>query len=806
MRKQPIISRAPLCLLGLLGLTLLAPSVSAQVFDSGPSDPALFDNVINVGPDVSVSEDIGGDGTTTQVNISAGGSVDTLISAESGSEVNVSGGTVGTLFNANSGSEVNVSEGSVGSAFSANSGSEVNVSGGSFSANFGAESGSVVNISGGIVGSSFEANSGSVVNISGGTLGDFFEVSSGSVVNISGGSVGNLFEAVSGSVVNISGGVFGSSFDALPESDVELIGGNFELNGTPFLGSTISLIEDEGNVFSGTLTDGSTFIFSDATSDTLSNVTLTPGVLPPIDVSPVVVATANPIGISGGLSSGQTLTLVSGGEVQGDFEMIDATLNVEGGVLGSEAGAIRTEVNVSGGLVSSGFTAFTGSEVTISGGVVGSSFDAEFGSVVSVSGGTLDTFFVASSGSAVSISGGTFGAGFAALPGSNVEIIGGGFELNGTAFSGSTISLTEGDNFSGSLSDGSAFIFSVSASDILSDVTLTSVAVPPLDLSPLIVSTANPNIPSGLRAGQTLTLLNGGELGDNFEVIDSTLNIEGGEIGGQLGTLRSEVNISGGFVGTGFNALAGSELNISGGEVDGFFVANSGSEVNITGGSVGSFATGGPGSEVNITGGSVGAVFNTFGDLNVSAGSVGGNFHASPGSVVNITGGSFGSGFLTLAESVVNISGGTFGGLLGTGFSINSGAELNLFGSNFAIDGVPLDDSLVMGQAFTIEERDVTLSGVLVDGSPFSFDLMSVDVLFEDFFEPDATVTVTLGPPVTTLLGDVNQDGVVDLSDIAPFIFVLQSGGFQAEADIDLNGVVDFCDVVPFGGIVADSL
>ena len=240
--------------------------------------------------------------------------------------------------------------------------------------------------------------------------------------------------------------------------------------------------------------------------------------------------------------------------------------------------------------------------------------------------------------------------------------------------------------------------------------------------------------------------------------------------------------------------------------MDGFFVANSGSEVNITGGSVGGFATASPGSEVNISGGSVQSLFNVFGVLNVSAGSVGGNFHASPGSVVNITGGSFGSGFLTLAESVVNISGGTFGGFLGTGFSINSGAELNLFGSNFAIDGVPLDDSLTMGQAFTIEERDVTLSGVLVDGSPFSFDLMSVDVLFEDFFEPDATVTVTLGPPVTTILGDVNQDGVVDLSDIAPFIFVLQSGGFQAEADIDLNGVVDFCDVVPFGGIVADSL
>ena len=345
MKKQSIISRGPLCLLGLLGLTLLAPSVSAQVFDSGPSDSALFDNVIDVGPDVSVSEDIGGDGTTTQLNISDGGSVGNNVSAESGSEINVSGGTVGGSFDANSGSEINVSGGTVGGAFDANSGSEVNISGGSLGSNFNAQSGSVVNISGGTVGSLFDAESGSVVNISGGTLGTFTEAFSGSVVNISGGLIGDFFDAESGSVVNISGGTFGSTFDALPESDVELIGGNFELNGTAFSGPTISLTEGEGDVFSGTLTDGSTFIFSDAASDTLSNVTLTSEVLPAVDVSPIVVATANPVGLSGGLRSGQTLTIVSGGEVAGDFEMIDATLNVEGGQLGGGAGAIRTEVN-----------------------------------------------------------------------------------------------------------------------------------------------------------------------------------------------------------------------------------------------------------------------------------------------------------------------------------------------------------------------------------------------------------------------------------------------------------------------------
>jgi len=59
-----LISNIPLCLPGLLGLTLLASPVTAQVFDSGPSDPALFDTVINIpsDPDIGDNASIDGDG------------------------------------------------------------------------------------------------------------------------------------------------------------------------------------------------------------------------------------------------------------------------------------------------------------------------------------------------------------------------------------------------------------------------------------------------------------------------------------------------------------------------------------------------------------------------------------------------------------------------------------------------------------------------------------------------------------------------------------------------------------------------
>ena len=48
------------------------------------------------------------------------------------------------------------------------------------------------------------------------------------------------------------------------------------------------------------------------------------------------------------------------------------------------------------------------------------------------------------------------------------------------------------------------------------------------------------------------------------------------------------------------------------------------------------------------------------------------------------------------------------------------------------------------------------------------------------------------------LLGDCNRDGVIDFSDISPFITVLASDGYLAEADTDEDGAVTFDDISPF--------
>ena len=48
------------------------------------------------------------------------------------------------------------------------------------------------------------------------------------------------------------------------------------------------------------------------------------------------------------------------------------------------------------------------------------------------------------------------------------------------------------------------------------------------------------------------------------------------------------------------------------------------------------------------------------------------------------------------------------------------------------------------------------------------------------------------------LLGDCNQDGFVNFLDISPFILLLSTGFFLAEADVNQDGEVDFLDISPF--------
>lgn len=61
-----------------------------------------------------------------------------------------------------------------------------------------------------------------------------------------------------------------------------------------------------------------------------------------------------------------------------------------------------------------------------------------------------------------------------------------------------------------------------------------------------------------------------------------------------------------------------------------------------------------------------------------------------------------------------------------------------------------------------------------------------------------APFTITVPGTGVLLKGDVDQNGVLNFLDIAPFIAALASGVFDPNADCDCNGEVNFLDIQPF--------
>ena len=242
MNLQKMITRSRLCLLGLLGLTLIAAPVAAQVNGPGPSDPALFDNVINV-PSDPVPTIIDG----TQVNVSSGGSVGSFSAFSS--EVNISGGSVGSF-----------------DAFD----SELNISGGSIAGIDVIES--ELNISGGTI-AGIDVNDGEL-NISGGTIDGAVSALFFADVNISGGDITGDFRADFGGVVDISGGTFGGDFIFFEDVWANISGSDFFLSGVPVqsltVASPVSTINDRSSILTGVLADGSPFSFDLSLSDVFS--------------------------------------------------------------------------------------------------------------------------------------------------------------------------------------------------------------------------------------------------------------------------------------------------------------------------------------------------------------------------------------------------------------------------------------------------------------------------------------------------------------------------------------------------------
>ncbi|TWT90945.1 hypothetical protein Mal64_13440 [Pseudobythopirellula maris] len=747
--------------------------------------------------------------------------------------INVPPSQIGDNQSIGSNTTVNIlSGGSVGSGFTAgavdgnDTDVEVNIDGGEIGYGLVANGNSVVNLFDGQADTIY-VKSGARLNLFDGAATAVY-VDSGGVFNLAGGGVSTI-QMSSGSQVNISGGLIG---DTRLNSAMTFLGGEFRFNGVPVGGGPLTI--GSGDLLSGTLEDGGVFAHAGAYPAT---VTLGETNTPAIDLTPIVIDAPGAVVTS--LREGQSLTVKQGGSLNEsdhkDLVAVGADIQVEGGTAHNHYTIIDTEMTVTGGQAES-IRALYGSVLNISGGGVGYRSAAHEGSTVNISGGEIAFDFNAYHGSTVNLSGGIIGDRFSNVDGGQVTIYGGDFQLNGSAFQQGVASVNKGDVLTGVFADGTAFIFwGKTFGDSLTDVSIVQASLPELDSTPIQVDSAN--APTSLRPGQTMNLLPGGVLSSDFSAVDATIHMSGGETrrletarstlhlsGGSIGSLYSvagdtiaiegthiynlsthqgsRVTMTSGVIGYGSNAYDGSTLNIKGGTVEPYFDAESGSVVNISGGTFGDQFGANYGSQVNISGGQFGSVFaGSNSDLNLS----GGEFDqvvALSSSELDISGGAI-EVFDANLGSVVNIAGGEFG----ADFDALSTSRLNFYGIAFALDGLPIA-GLSLGGTIEVTDRNKTLSGVLLDGSPFSIELNTSGAASDSVISNRAVLMLNLLEPVL-LPGDFNGDGSVDAADFTVWRDHLGDGDESAIAHSG-NGLggVDMADydlwVANFGASLAD--
>ena len=275
-------------------------------------------------------------------------------------------------------------------------------------------------------------------------------------------------------------------------------------------------------------------------------------------------------------------------------------------------------------------------------------------------------------------------------------------------------------------------------------------------------------LPPVVAVAQVINVGPGESIANNTQLPNgATVNVIGGTIGLGVELINGVLNVNEGNVaigansqGTGFNNI-NNTVNVNGGNVGGFFQLRNGTVLNLNDGVVESF----------------GVLTN---------------------STANITGGQV-TVFPDIVSGIVNIRGGDVASV-----RVFDGGTVHIFGTDFFIDGVLVDD-LAIGESQIITERNIELAANLEDGSFFDFVLNPTIVgLLPDAATFNSTVMITRVKPLP-VLGDLNGDGAVNLLDVQPFVDALTGSNPNDAADINQDGVVNLLDVEPFVDLLSGA-
>ena len=98
--------------------------------------------------------------------------------------------------------------------------------------------------------------------------------------------------------------------------------------------------------------------------------------------------------------------------------------------------------------------------------------------------------------------------------------------------------------------------------------------------------------------------------------------------------------------------------------------------------------------------------------------------------------------------------------------------------------------------------NEIIFEGSNVLGCGFDDEMDSFRIFSTGSFPADVTIDNFEFVPFVTL-GDINGDGQINLLDVAPFVDLLATGGFQLEADVNEDGEVNLLDVSIFVGLLS---
>ena len=142
------------------------------------------------------------------------------------------------------------------------------------------------------------------------------------------------------------------------------------------------------------------------------------------------------------------------------------------------------------------------------------------------------------------------------------------------------------------------------------------------------------------------------------------------------------------------------------------------------------------------------------------------------------------------------------GNTLAVGGELSVIDQFGLAGGNQTIDlsAIELSPADFNSVSVTQSGDVITVSSSFTFSETLNLNVGPTPIVLAGNFVATGIATVPLTP------GDVNLDGAVDSFDIPPFISVLFTGEFVAEADINNSDSVNFFDVFPFIDVLTSQL